>query len=255
MALFSDGPLSTIDELVQHDSFLLAVASTEGIDVTAKLSLAHDEVETELSALFARASSNYGPVLGQTPLDTAHLAVTPALKLWYTFRTLELVYRDAYYNQLNDRYKGKWTEYQNLGRWATGKFLETGAGLVADPISIPVPLLTQFNPASQAGGTVYATITLLNSAGEESSPAILSEVTVPDAAVMVASISSHASNAKTWNLYTGSAPGVTTLQNSTPLALADTWEVVFPMSALGRLPGSGQAPNEIRDLPRRIMRG
>ena len=40
MALFSDGDLSTLAGLAGHDSQLLGVASTEGIDVTLKMALA-----------------------------------------------------------------------------------------------------------------------------------------------------------------------------------------------------------------------
>ena len=36
MALFTDGPLNTIEDLRAHDSQLVDVASTEGIDLTKK---------------------------------------------------------------------------------------------------------------------------------------------------------------------------------------------------------------------------
>ena len=43
------------------------------------------------------------------------VVVTPPLKLWHTFRTLEMVYGDAYNSQLNDRYAGKRDEFHEHG--------------------------------------------------------------------------------------------------------------------------------------------
>src|SRR5262249_50770381 len=120
MALFTDGPASSMEDLTGQDSQLLDVASTEGIDVTRKLELAQEEVTLELGALLA---TNIGDVV-----------VTPALKLWHTFRTLELVYADAYQNQLNDRYAGKRDEFAKRVKWAYDMLIRTGIGIVTQPV-------------------------------------------------------------------------------------------------------------------------
>ena len=255
MALFSDGPPSTVDDLVLQDSFLLNVANTEGIDVTAKLQLAFNEVGIEVVAIFGREASIYAPVLGQAPLDVNHLSVTPALKLWHTFKCLELVYRDAYFNQLNDRYKAKWAEYQNQASWSRSKFIDTGAGLVIDPLPLPDPPATFFQPGTTAGGTVYLSITVTNAEGEESSPTPAAQVVVPDQQQLVVSASTLPSNATGWNVYLGMSPVLLTLQNPSPLILGGSWTVTFPVVMGGQPLGIGQAANVTRDLPRRIMRG
>jgi hypothetical protein len=255
MALFSDGPFSTIEDLAQHDSSLVSVASTEGIDVTAKLNLAYNEIGVELNAIFAREGSIYAPVLGLTLLDTDHVVVTQALKLWHSFRALELVYRDAYFNQLNDRYKGKWTEFQNLARWSAGKFLDVGVGLVSDPIPIPGPPSTTLQAAAQSGGTIYLTVSFTNQSGQEGLPAVLSQVEIPDQNVLIVSPPSAPANAVGWNLYAGPTPDSLSLQNSQALDLGGTTTISFPGLSGGRPPGAGQTPDITRDLPRRIMRG
>ena len=51
MALFTDGPACTIDDLIDEDSGLLDTAQTVGINVTAKLKLAMSEVQSELNTL------------------------------------------------------------------------------------------------------------------------------------------------------------------------------------------------------------
>ena len=42
---------------------------------------------------------------------TSDVVVTAPLKLWHVQKTIAMVYRDAYNNQLNDRYLNKWNEY------------------------------------------------------------------------------------------------------------------------------------------------
>ncbi len=255
MALFSDGPPSTVDDLTQQDSYLLAVAGTEGINVTTKLQLAYTEVQIELTAIFGREASIYAPVLGEAPLDTNHLSITPALMVWHTFKSLELVYRDAYFNQLNDRYKAKWVEFQDLSSWARGRFIDTGAGLVIDPLPQPGAPVTAFEPSSQAGGTTYIVLTFLNAESEESTPSVMTEIAVPDANVLSVGAPTWPTNATGWNLYGGPSPATMTLQNATPMTLGLTWHFVLPGSTTGALPGEGQSANVTRDLPRRIMRG
>ena len=255
MALFSDGPPSTIDDLVQQDSFLFSVANTEGIDVSSKLTLAYNELGVEITAIFGREASIYAPVLGEAPLDTLHLAVTPALKMWHSFRSLELVYRDAYFNQLNDRYKAKWAEYQNLGSWSRGKFIDTGAGLVIDPLPQSEPPILSYQPGVGGGGTVYVSLTLVNAEGEESTPTTVIQAVVPDQQLLSVSCPAWPSNAVSWNLYCGLSPTLLTLQNSVPLELGSALELLLPPTQTGVVSGTGQSPNVTRDLPRRIMRG
>src|SRR5664279_3386892 len=107
MALFIDGPVSSVDDLAAQDSQLLDVANVEGIDVTQKLALAQDELALELNALLTRLGYT-GQFFWLAPQpDIGSVVVTPALKLWHTFCSLEMVYSEAYNSQLNDRYAGK----------------------------------------------------------------------------------------------------------------------------------------------------
>ncbi len=50
--------------------------------------------------------------------DPGRVVVTPPLKLWHMFLSLEMVYRDAYNSQLNDRYAGKRDEFHGMVKWA-----------------------------------------------------------------------------------------------------------------------------------------
>jgi len=139
MALFTDGPPSTIEELAAVDSQLLNVADVEGIDVTQKLTLAQDELSLELLTLLT-PNSYYGQWFWATPrpnLDT--VVVTHPLKLWHTYRALEMVYSDAYNSQLNDRYAGKQDQFHQMGKWAYEKLREMGLGIAVAPLPKAAP--------------------------------------------------------------------------------------------------------------------
>ena len=58
MALFTDGPASTIEDLAAQDSQVLNIASSEGIDLTVKLGLTHEMVGMELEELLRRAAAS-----------------------------------------------------------------------------------------------------------------------------------------------------------------------------------------------------
>ena len=69
MALFVDGPASTIDDLTDQDAGLLGVSQTAGINVSTKLRLAQEEIGTDLQLWLIRPRSMetfWGPV---TKLD------------------------------------------------------------------------------------------------------------------------------------------------------------------------------------------
>src|SRR5947209_6037992 len=87
MALYTDGPISSIEELTARDSQLLSVASTEGIDLAQKMALAQDELGLELCGMLTAAGSLLssfrrkqlpmftlpGPTLGLCPTERTTL--------------------------------------------------------------------------------------------------------------------------------------------------------------------------------------
>ena len=114
MALFVDGPAGTINDLVDQDAGLLAVSQTAGIDVADKLRLAQEEIRTELELWLIKQTrwvNTFGPAAAHRA-DCCHFA----LEAVGNNAALELVYRDAYFSQLVDRYQAKWQEYAKLAR-------------------------------------------------------------------------------------------------------------------------------------------
>jgi hypothetical protein len=243
MALFSDGPISAIEDLTAQDSQLLEVAGTEGIDLGRKLALAQDELAVELAALLA----------GLAGAGIERVVVTPALKQWHAFRTLETIYRDACNSQLNDRYAKKQQGFRDMARWARGKLRETGIGMAADPLPQAQTPTVETAQGSLAPGTYFVTASWVNSAGEEGASASAAVVTIASGTLNVRTQDAPR-NTTGWNVYVGTAPETMAQQNGTPIAAGQSWIQPGTLT-LGRAPGAGQRPTYLQPVPRILQRG
>ena len=259
MALFIDGPVSSVEDLAAQDSQLLDVASVEGIDVSQKLALAQDELTLEISALLTRVSYVDQLFWLAPQPDLGSVVVTPALKLWHTFRSLEMVYSDAYNSQLNDRYAGKRDQFHAKAQWAYETLVLAGLGVA----SVPVPRAA--TPAVTAAGapapgtplpdgTYYVTVAWVNAAGEEGASAVPATIATTGSSLLVQPAGAPPKTAAGWNIYLGAGPDSMALQNGSPIAIGETWLQPAPLVA-GRPPGTGQLPSYLKPVPRMIQRG
>ena len=106
MALFTDQSVSEVADLVAYEANLPEVSSAEGIDLETKIRLAQTEVRTHLEAASTRPGNVYhargagwqstGGEANLSRFELQQVVVTPPLKLWHTFQTLAIIYRDAY---------------------------------------------------------------------------------------------------------------------------------------------------------------
>ena len=94
MALFTDGSISSAQDLQEYDSSVLTVANAEGIDVAVKMTLAQQDLGNELMLfLFRRARfRDYQPNFTRRT-GLTDVVVTDALQQWHVLTTLALVYR------------------------------------------------------------------------------------------------------------------------------------------------------------------
>jgi len=254
MALFVDGPASTIGDLTDQDAGLLDIALTNGINVSTKLRLAVEEIRTDLHLWLLRPRPTLELIWGPT-LHIEQIVVTPALKRWETMHALALVYRDAYFSQLVDRYQAKWQEYAKLARDASESFIAGGLGLVSDPVVQAGPPLLSATPGPQQGGTFYASVTWVNATNQEGTPSFASSITVSDGNLMTVAVSGAPKNAVGFNVYAGTLLTAMVRQNDVPLAVGATYLYVPGETKQGPLPGTGQTPDFIRPLARTMLRG
>src|SRR5258708_5350930 len=157
--LFTDSPISTVDQLVDYESEIRPIAAAESINLDSKLRLAQTEMGVELLATSVQPDAGYNTtgynlafVRNAFTLD--QVVVTDALRLWHIFSTLGAVYRDAYNRKLNDKYLPKWNEYRDLARGAEGQCMTIGIGLVHKPL--PAPRAALLTSVAGAGGSLVA---------------------------------------------------------------------------------------------------
>jgi hypothetical protein len=254
MALFVDGPVCAIDDLTDQDSGLLAVAQTNGINVATKLRLAQEEIGTELQLWLDKAKPNAEMARGPA-LRIGQIVATMPLRRWETMHSLALVYRDAYFSQLVDRYQSKWQEFNRLAGDARENYIATGMGLVTDPLPQARPPLLAGSPGPQSGGTFYASVAWVNAAGQEGAASAASSIAIPDGNLTTVSAIEPPDNAVGFNVYGGVDPYAMTLQNETPLAVNVLFLYVPGQVTQGRQPGAGQTPDFIRPMVRTWSRG
>jgi hypothetical protein len=254
MALFTDGPISCIEDLTAQDSQLHNVASVERIDVTQKIAIAQEQVAMDLLT----ALNRFGYVdqliwlAPQPKLD--RVVVTPPLKLWHTARSLELVYSDAYNSQLNDRYAGKRDQFHTLAKWAYEKLIEIGVGITAQPVPrAAMPVVTAF-PGALADGLYYVTMAWVNAGGEEGEAATETAISTTSSTFLVGTATAP-QTASGWNVFAGASPDAMFGQNTSLLTLGETWEQPAALVQTGALPGKGQKPTYLQALPRVLQRG
>jgi hypothetical protein len=254
MALFTDGPVSGMEDLTAQDTQLTNVATVEGIDVTQKLFLAQEELALELATLL-NGSKRAEQAIWLAPQTTIkNVVVTPALKLWHTFRTLAMVYRDAYSNQLNDRYAAKRDQFEERAKWAYEKLLLLGLGIAWSPVPRAREPQVVSAPGSLADGAYYVAMTWTNSKGEEGGPSVVTTITTAESSLLVQP-AIPPTGATGWNVYVGTDPGALSRQNGSPLAAVQTWLQPNTIATGGSAPGSGQSPSYLMAVPRMIMRG
>jgi len=226
--------------------------------VTRKLALAQDELAVELGTLLTRLSSLEQPFWYSASLSLASVVVTPALKLWHTFRALEMVYRDAYNSQLNDRYAGKRDQFHEMAGWAREKLIQTGIGIASDPVpqaATPDVVMAQGPGGTPlADGTYYVTMAWVNGAGEEGGCAVPAAIPLMGGTLLVRP-GQAPQTARGWNVYVGAAPDAIARQNGSPIAVGQNWVQPNTLNTAGRPPGSGQSPSYARPVPRAIQRG
>ncbi len=254
MALFTDGLVSAMEDLIAQDSQLGNVASVEGIDVTQKLGLAQEELALEIITLLSGSRRAELAVWLSTQPKIENVVVTPVLKLWHIFRTLEMVYGDAYSSQLNDRYAAKRDQFRERATWAYERLLLLGIGIAWSPI--PRAQLPQVVNAagSVPDATYYASMTWTNAKSEEGSPSLPSTITTA-ASTFLVQPTTRPAVAIGWNIYVGSAPDTLYRQNSTAIGANQTWLQPNVVEVAGAGPGWGQAPNYLMPMPRMILRG
>lgn len=255
MALFNDGPISAAADLQRYENAILNVAGAESIDLGAKIMLAQQDLANEvLLFLFRRASLRDFTAGFRRARGVTDVVVSDPLRQWHVHRTLALVYRDAYNNQLNDRYQGKWAEYEQLAKTSSRTYFQLGVGVVADPVpKAAVPTLSSVAGAA-AGGMFYVAATWVNGSGQEGAPSDFAQLGTSDGEQLVVTVGAPPQGATGWNVYVGTSPAMLNAQNQAPLGTSGGWTMASGLDPGASLP-VGQEPTWFVVDHRAIERG
>jgi hypothetical protein len=238
MALLIDGPASDVEDLQAVDSSILETARNENISVTAKLDVARQAMELELSVFLLR-TGNLG---SGGDRELGRVVVTPGLRRWHTLRTLAEVYGDAYSSQLNDRYLGKWKSFKEMARETSELLMELGVGLVNNPVpKASTPAVTVV-PGAGPGGIYAVRVAWRNSMGESGSASDAVVVEAGPGEVPRVEAGALAGGCTGWDVYLGSSADQTTRQNESPLAPGGAWTLPVGGMIVGANAPSGQTP-------------
>ena len=251
--LLTDGSPNNTEDLRVYESAILAVANLETIDLGVKLDLATEEVSEEvLDFLLDHAGTNlqvFSPFQIGTPaarrrmIGVSDVVVSRQLKRWHALHALEIVYRDTFNNQLNDRYQAKFLEYQTLSRDARERYFRFGVGLAL----VPIPQARTPVLSAVAGlipeTTYYAQASWVGASGQEGEPSLMTAYDSPAGSLPVVQMTSTpvvAAVATGFNVYLGLTPDGLTLQNSTPVPIGQSFTLPGTGLAAGAAPGDGQ---------------
>jgi hypothetical protein len=177
-------------------------------------------------------------------LGVSDVVVTRQLKRWHALYTLAIFYRDAYNNQLNDRYLAKWNEYVLLARGARDSTLQYGIGLVTAPIPEAGTPVLGSAPGLLPATVYYVQITWVSATGAEGNPGKATAFEAPVASLMTVTNGSNVPAVATaFNVYVGLTDCPLTLQNSSPIPIGDTFIEASTGLVAGVPAGMGQSPD------------
>lgn len=240
MALLIDGSLNDNEALRVYESGILDVAHVETIDLEAKLGLAAEEVSDEvLDVLLDHMTDPQGA--GRRSAGISDVVVTPQMKRWHAVHTLEIVYRDAFNNQLNDRYLAKFQEYRELSRNARGHTARFGIGISLNPIRRAEKPALSFIAGLLSATTYYVQVSWLNALGQEGAPSETTSFDSPLGSLLVVQARNPPANATGWNVFVGLSDTTLQQQNNAPLSVGGTFTLSNAGVVAGSAPGSGQS--------------
>lgn len=218
MALFPDGPISTLNDLKAYDSAVLDVAGTEQVDAATKIAVSQTELQLEIQAFLRRR----GLLDGLHP-DLRHIVVTDALKHTHAMWTLARIYQDALNAHVNERYKAKAERYDQLARDAYRRLLSIGLSVTYRPIAKAAVPTVDLLAGSLLPAATYcvrvAAMGLFGVSGAWSDPVWVS--TNPGMLLQVR-FNGNPGPAG-WIVYTGVEEDALTRQSELPVAPGNVW--------------------------------
>jgi hypothetical protein len=259
MALFTDAAIITLDDLLLFETSLVGVASSHGINVETKISLAISAIGDKLMFWLLRACASDPQHLKRRMLGLSTVVVTPTLHRWLCFDALSRFFAEAYNAQLNTRFEGKLTEYKKAAADAETMVSLSGVGVVYAALPKPkMPVISLGSGTGPAEALFFQT-TWTDAKGNEGALSPVNALMAPNASSITITMAESAADtpaaAAGWNIYASSTGDGPTRQNDSPLSIGSVWPMLDSGLVSGPTASDGQQPNYYVIDPKRLPRG
>jgi hypothetical protein len=259
MALFTDAAVVTLDDLLPFEASLVQVASSHGINVDTKISLATAAIGDKLLLWLLDAGASDPQWLTRRRIGLSTVVVTPTLHRWICFESLARIFAEAYNVQLNTRFQGKWTEYQTEAKNAADLCFLSGAGIVYRPLPKPQIPLVSVQAGTAPAQVLYVQTSWVDARGNESALSPVNGSVLTEASSIVVAMTEGAldvpSAAMGWNIYVSSTQNDQTRQNGSPLEIGATWQLPASGLVSGARATNGQPIDIYIPLLKQVRRG
>ncbi len=242
MALLTDGNPNDALALEVYESAILNVAHVETIDLEIKLTLATAELAEDVLDILLDHARAFDPesTIRRTR-GVSDVVVSPQMQRWHALHTLEIVYRDAFNDQLNDRYQAKFLEYRELSKDAFAHTVRFGIGLALTPIPQAQQPVLSAAGGNGAAGTFYVQLSWVSATGQEGAPSEATAFATAAEQNLTVQPPNPPSVATGFNVYIGPTEATMARQNASPIAVGLTFTMPGSGLIAGPAPGTGQA--------------
>ncbi len=259
MALLTDATIIGLDELTLFETNITTVTSTYGIDIDAKVSISIASISDLILLRLLKAGLSDPQHMYRRRLGVSTVVVTSPLERWLCLDVLANIFAEAYNVQLNDRFKGKWTQYLQQAGVAQQLVWQYGVGIVNQALPQALPALVSIQSGPLANQELLIQVAWADANGDEGalSPALGLEV--PGGSSVAVSTAEGANGAPAaaagWNVYLGQIGLDVTRQNNAPIPVGSTWFLPDFGIIQGPVPAGGQTPDYYVIDPCRMPRG
>ena len=251
MALFTDGLMCESEDLREYESSILETACTEGIELTPKLRVAQREIAFELVTFLMRHGAEHVDVRR----GLTNVVVTDPLRHWHAMQSLAAVYRDAYHQRLNDRYKGKWAHYSLETRAAKENCFTTGVGISLSPIPrAAAPVCDAFAGGDLPARTYLVAVSWYR-AGKFGEPSAPMAAEIAAGQLLRVRVEAAPVEAEGWALYVGTDAERLYACAPYPLSPAESWSETGESLTGNPATLPTQTPDLFVRMDHRIQRG
>jgi hypothetical protein len=227
--------------LQAYDGSATNVAAEEGIDLAVKMSLSEAWITDRVDA-FLRWEST---------LTEENAVVDERLKRWHLANVLSMLYRDASFSQVNDRFEKKWKAFELDAVQRKTEYFLAGVSYVGSPVRKPGAPAVSVIVGVQPAAAYLTAIARVDGAGRESAPSELTAVQAAAGNGLIVSANGLAESDR-WNVYATDGDGPMRKQNDVAMSASATWSLPDSGLSAGVQAGTGQTPDG-RVRQRRIL--